>query len=414
VTRTATADPSPSAAGAPATAITRRALGPRAARLAGAGALGLAGGPSALAACGPPAGAPGAGTLALYVADARDGTIDRLDAATGYPLGPPLPAGPAPGQIVPGPAGSLLVRSLDAERGHPLTLVRRVGGVWSARPLSLGPGTRVALVAVAGAGAGAAVAAYSGGPGPSDAGCRLVHILLPAGTVAAAHPACAPEETVTALAAADPADAGTGGAAVYVGVWRPDPPPAGAGGGLRGRVLAVDGGTGAVRRALPLPGAPVDLALAPAPDGRGARLYCLEVAPGGTNEALARADPVYTADDRWRLHGLDPDGLTPEVTWPLAGPAHGLAVAPDGARAYLLAGAAPAGALWQVDLATGAADRLAALPASGEGVAVTAERVYVSNPHWRDVWAVDRRRGGAPRAIRVGRAPAGLSLGPAG
>ena len=50
----------------------------------------------------------------LYVANGRDGTVTRLDAGSGRVLGPPLPAGPAPAQVVAGPGGALLVLAAGA------------------------------------------------------------------------------------------------------------------------------------------------------------------------------------------------------------------------------------------------------------------------------------------------------------
>jgi hypothetical protein len=148
----------------------------------------------------------------------------------------------------------------------------------------------------------------------------------------------------------------------YVGLWSPE-----SWGPTTGRVLAVDARTGTVRRALRLAGAPAQLVLAPEPAGSGGpgrRLYSVEVAPGSENPHLDRTDPAYAADDRWRVHALDPVTLTPEGSWPLPPEVAPLwlAIAPDGAQAYLLSnrpGPPSRAALTRLDLATGAVDRLA-------------------------------------------------------
>jgi len=84
--------------------LRRRALGGRLARMA---ALLAAPGPAACAGPGAPARTGSAGLL--YVANGGDGTVSRLDPQSGRPVGPPLPAGPAPAQLAPGPGGTLLV-----------------------------------------------------------------------------------------------------------------------------------------------------------------------------------------------------------------------------------------------------------------------------------------------------------------
>src|SRR5688500_16978205 len=65
--------------------------------------------------CVAPERGAGGGRSLPYVANGLDGTLTRLDAASGQVIGPPLPAGPAPGRVAAGPAGSALVLSL-AER----------------------------------------------------------------------------------------------------------------------------------------------------------------------------------------------------------------------------------------------------------------------------------------------------------
>ena len=122
------------------------------------------------------------GQSALYVASALDDSLTRLDGESGHVIGPPLPAGRAPGQLVPGPGGSLLALSVaaghDGEVTHLARAAGRVARGWSAQPLPLGEPARVALLA--GDGAGAAVVGYHV-PAPtesderdgSDGACRV-------------------------------------------------------------------------------------------------------------------------------------------------------------------------------------------------------------------------------------------------
>ena len=86
----------------------------------------------------------------------QDGTVTRIDVATGRAAGPPLPAGPAPRQVVVGASGTLLVRTAaprgsDAVPESGLTFVARRAGRWIAQPVALEPGAADALIAGDGA-----------------------------------------------------------------------------------------------------------------------------------------------------------------------------------------------------------------------------------------------------------------------
>jgi DNA-binding beta-propeller fold protein YncE len=89
----------------------------------------------------------------------------------------------------------------------------------------------------------------------------------------------------------------------------------------------------------------------------------------------------------------------------------GLAVAPDGARAYAFD--ALSDDLVQIDLAAGRLGVLAWLPGSRPwGLAVTANRLYAAGPPGGEVWVVDRAAGRRAAALRAGGAPVGIGLGP--
>jgi hypothetical protein len=61
-----------------------------------------------------------------------------------------------------------------------------------------------------------------------------------------------------------------------------------------------------------------------------------------------------------------------------------------------------------VDLTSGAAGRLLALPGVGLGLAATDERLYVPHPDGDRLWVVDRRRGRLMRVVPVGRRPTAI------
>ena len=143
----------------------------------------------ALAACAPPVtstGRPAAGIL--YVANGFDGTITRLDGATGRVLGPPLPAGPAPWGMATGPGGRLLV--LASGGGTTLTHVTpgdRPGAGATALPVPLEAHATGAIMADDGNGRAAVVyrLAAAGGAPPGAPPCHLVLLDVAAGTIEA-------------------------------------------------------------------------------------------------------------------------------------------------------------------------------------------------------------------------------------
>jgi hypothetical protein len=392
-----------------------------------------------LAACAPPA-APGGGPArgpTLYVADERGGTLTRLDAAVGRRLGTPLPVGPAPAQLVVAPDGAALVLSggdaappgrpggpgsRGAGAGPGLTWVPRAGAGWAARPVALGPGARAVLLA--GDNGDRAAVAYTL-PGrstgdaeglPPEAPCGLALVDLRTGAVEAAYPVCAPRELPTGLALEDTAD----GPVAYLALWH-RATPAGPGfrpAGARLRRLAA-------RTGAPLGEAPADglprppaaggsLLLAPGPGG-GARapLYLVAAVPGSR---LATWDATeyawqFPLSGGWRLQRLAPDTLDPEADVGLAFAPAGLAVAPDGARAYAFD--ALSDDLVQIDLSTGRLGLLARLPGSRPwGLAVTADRLYAANPPGGEVWVFDRAAARRVAALRTGGAPVGIGLAP--
>ena len=150
----------------------------RAARLVGLIAL-LAAAGAACAAPAAPGGAHGAPSR-LYVAHALGDTVAQLDAASGRPAGAPLPAGPLPDQVAPGPDGGLLVLSRADARAGAVTLVARRGEAWTARPLAFGAPAGRALLAAAGG--RYAVVAYQAADADLRAPrCRLTLVDVPAG-----------------------------------------------------------------------------------------------------------------------------------------------------------------------------------------------------------------------------------------
>ena len=151
-----------SGARAPATAAGPRPSGapPRARRAAGvarvAGLI-LAAAAAVAAACAPPADRTAGRGPVLYVANGLDGTVTRLDGATGRVVGPPLPAGPTPRELTAGAGGRLLLTSVGAEHQGTLTHVGPERGAWTARTVALEPGARVVHLTGDGGTTGAAV-----------------------------------------------------------------------------------------------------------------------------------------------------------------------------------------------------------------------------------------------------------------
>jgi hypothetical protein len=370
---------------------------------------------AALAACAPPSERAAAPPAALYVADSVAGTVAQLDAGTGRPLGPPLPAGPLLWHLARGPDSSLLALSAAPGAARPLTHLARAGDGtgWVARPVALpgparegrlaGDGGRFAVVVdrMPEATAPGAPSLEPGAAPPPR--CRLTLVDVPAGSVAATAAVCGPHEQVTGLALDD----GPAGPVAYLALWRASPEgpgggPAGAGGGAAGghRVVAVHAPTGTVAAAIGLDGVPALVALGPAPGRPDRRLYAVERLSGPEDEPPA---PV-----RARLLGLHPATLEVESARPLGFVPTRLVVAPDGEVAYALHDRT----LTRLGPA-GGPDRSVALPERGLALAVGRERVYVSSAYGREVWALRRRDGRLVATLRAGRSPADLLVSPA-
>jgi DNA-binding beta-propeller fold protein YncE len=375
----------------------RRGAGPAGATVALLAAL--------LPACVAPAYGKAGAPSALYVANSQDGTVSQLDSATGRRLGPPLPAGPSPWQIAPGPDGSLLVLSIAPQHAGQVTHVRRSGSGWTTRQIVLEHAPQDAILASHG-GRYAAVA-YRLSPADavaSAAGCRLALLDTAAGTVARTHSVCAAHETISSLAFED----GPAGPIAYLGLrdWASH----GAGGsgagtpggrGGRDRVIALDADRGAVQAVLLVAGRPRHLTLAPAPGRTSTTLYAVVIQQDEGHDPPT----VYHT----RLLGLNPASLEVESERPLGFVPRRLAVAPDGDHAYALLDHA----VVRLPLAdaAGADALLAVLPGRGYDLAVVLDRVYVSNAYGSELWAVDARREGPVRPIPVGGRPTGLMPG---
>jgi DNA-binding beta-propeller fold protein YncE len=373
--------------------------------------IGLVALTTALAGCGPPdAGTGGAGAL-LYVANGFDGTITRLDVASGRVVGPPLTAGPGPAQVVAGPGGSALVLSLAARSAGGLVHIVPTGSGWASRSVTLNldepPGRRARGVLLAGDGGRYAAAAFPVHvAGPMWPPCRLALIDLATGAVARVQVVCSAGESLYSLALASTA----AGPVVYVGLWRAPVEVDGRLAKGSGAVLAVQTATGAVTGRASLAGVPEQLVLAAAPGQQGGRLYCVEGTPGPEVR-----DPIIPGPpaERWQLVGLDPVTLNTESTLPLREPPAALAFTPDGNDAYFRSTHTDTrrAAVLHVDLTTGDSRPLIVLPGqSMGGLVVAGDRLYVPHSWGSEVWAVDRLRGRLTRAIPVGRGPLGLTL----
>jgi DNA-binding beta-propeller fold protein YncE len=357
---------------------------------------------AAAVACAPAAGRPAGGATTLYVAKSVDGTVAQLDAGTGQPLGPPLPAGPLPWQLARGPDGSLLALTSSPSAVWPLTHLGWAGEGWAARPVALlGPAREARL---AGDGGRYAVVvdrepvAPATDPAAALPGCRLTLIDVPAAAVAATAPVCGPHDLPTGLALGD----GPAGPVAYLGVWQLRPAAEAGAAGAAGRVVAVDARTGATVAALPLEGRPGLVALGPAPGRLGRRLYAVE--------RLAGPEDDPPSPPRVRLLGLHPTTLAVESERPLDGLPTRLVVAPDGDVAYALLDHS----LTRLGLDGGPDRRLALLPERGLALAVAGDRVYVTSASGPELWAFRRRDGRRVATLPVGRFAADLLVSPAG
>jgi DNA-binding beta-propeller fold protein YncE len=362
---------------------------------------------AALAGCGAPdAGRAAPGGPRLYVANAVDGTVTPLDGRTLRAAGPALPAGVLPGQVVPGPDGSLLVRSFAPSPTGRLTHIARAGAggrAWAARPVPLEAGARDVWLAGAGR-RYAAVAYLAPDPATGRLRCRVALVDARLGTVQPAHTVGVDLARITGLALdGGPEDAAT--PLAYLGALQRSGrsrggPPEGEDGDGRSLLLSVDPATGAVGAARPLAGAPSDLVMAPAPDRVGTRLYAAEAPPGPDAPGGA---------SRGRVLRLDPVTLDVEGEYRLPSRPVALAVAPDGEQAYALT--ADGLALTRVDLRTGAQQRLAWLRDTGTALAVDDARVYVPNAWGDEVWVYDRRSARPLPPVRVGHYPVAVAVG---
>jgi hypothetical protein len=367
-----------------------------------------------VAGCAPPAaaaGRPSAGVV--YVANMRDGTISRLDGATGRVLGPPLPAGRAPWQLAAGPGGRLLVLALAGEAV--LTHVAPAGGPgpgWAARPVPLEAHASGASLADDGRGHAAlayrvaAPPATSAAP-PLAAPCRVAVLDVATGAVEATHAPCGPRELILSLAVGD----GPGGPTAYLGIWRVALRGAGAEVPAGGHLRALDLATGAVVGEVPLTGVPMQLVVARAPGAAGHRVYCVE---GSHSADPAGTDALDFLADQWLLRGLDPLTLAPESAFALAARPRALAVAADGDHAYALADAGGPGSwsrLVRIDLRSGGVRPVRRVPGTGAGgLVVAGDRLYVPDPEGDSVTAVDRHHGELLPPAATSRAPAGIVL----
>jgi hypothetical protein len=85
-----------------------------------------------------------------------------------------------------------------------------------------------------------------------------------------------------------------------------------------------------------------------------------------------------------------------------------LAVGPEGEQLY---GTDNCYRLVEVDLATGGARGLSALPPLVGGLAITGDRVYAADAKTDEVWAFSRQDGRRVQTIQVGQHPATVTLG---
>jgi YVTN family beta-propeller protein len=368
------------------------------------GALAVAWGVAA-AGCARPGGGAGARVPVVYVSNARDDTVTRIDAATGRVIDPALPGGAAPWQLAVGTQGELLVLAATPDAGARLTHVTRGVGGWQARPVVLEPGAEAPLLAGAGR---YAVVAYRVGRALPDRGparCRVVPIDLATGRPGTGRDVCDGRDSVVALA--------TGGddavPRAYLAVWRLPVVPESCGGATDSRVVALRLDTGARVAVAPLDGVPGPLATGP-----GGRLYAAEAlptaevaVPGATSTACAAAgyDERFEGAPAWRVWALDATTLAPAGVSVVPAPVRALAATPDDGAAFTLVGRAT---VLLLSPGGGPATPFASLPEPAFGLAASAERLYTLDVFGDRVWGLDRRTGALATTIPTGHRPVGI------
>jgi hypothetical protein len=208
------------------------------------------------------------------------------------------------------------------------------------------------------------------------------------------------------------------GSRLYVSTWERSPLS-----WSRGRVLGLETASGAVTMEVSLPdGSTIThFAIGAPPPG-------VRTLSGGSAETVVYgvvAAPVLGDDDMgWTLASypllvaFDGDRLDTLAAWPLDELPIGLAVTPEGRRAYLLAGRDWSGAwsrrLISIDLASGATTGRWPLPGGCLALAMgPAGKVYVADTFGDRLWRVDTRTNTLLGSLSLPGAPLALAARPA-
>ena len=366
----------------------------------------------------------------MYVASGGDGTITRLDAGSGRRIGAAIPVGGTPRQMAAGraePDERLLVLRTDGDGASALTLVAGERGAWAERPVVVAPGAVPSLVRSDGrrlaavlyaprpAGQRTAPPALPGSlsappPVPAPLACRIAMVDLRLGTVTGTHDLCASDEAVLDLAVGHT----EWGPTVYAAVWTGPRLVDGRWRAGAGRIVALQAQSGRQTGGYPLDGVPGGVSFWQSPAAGERSLYVLErVLGAGT--ADGQTEHAAGGERRWQLLRLDPVTLEREAAHPLPyppPPQARFAVAPGGGHAYVLAGQDAGGGgatLLQLDLASGATNRIVELPAAGMELAVAERYIFVTNPGAGGIWVVDPRERRIAHTLTLGQRPLALA-----
>jgi len=380
------------------------------------------------AACAPPErGTAGRGAV-LYVANATDRTVTRLDAASGRSVGPPIAIAHTPAFLVAGSDGRFLAATPPGVIEGAATLVTvDTQGHATTRPLPLGSAAQILFAAGDGRSSAALVYRPWEGEGPSrrSGGCRLAVVDLAVAALTHTYELCQPGEEPTGLAL----PSGAGNALAYVGMWRSGSPgsarsgEAGAGTSTGGSIVEVDTASGARRTVVALEGAPGLLSgsrstppSTPSPAAMGGRLCFVETVPGPLRPAQdwRDVDPVIT---RWRLIVLDTGSRGVAAVYPLPFPPLALDLSAGQQEAYVLGhedSPTRTTLLAGVDLTSGAMGRPFRLRGTGLSLAVSGEVVFVPNAAGAEVWAVNLPKHQLERSVPAGRQPVAVAIGASG
>ena len=371
---------------------------------------------AAIAGCSPAARENAARATAptVLVANTGDQTISRLDPSSLRVVGPRIAVGAPPWRVLSDGNDRLLVQLTNPHTSSGLVYLAprppaqhnpAVGmrGDYTATPIDLGADSRAELIA--GDGGRYAAVIYASSTWPPAFPCGLAILDLRDGAVVGTHHLCGDGDVVQGLALATDA----GGPVVYVALWDMS-----ASSGGEGRIVMLDGLTGAPLASLRLSMIPGSLAVAPAQGDRPGRIFAATSSVDQTRDAC-RVESVaycYGVAGRWQLLVLDSARLEQIQAIPLGFAPSYLQPTPGGTAVLAIDGAAGRThvTVSRISLHSGHVTELAAVSFAPAALATIGRQVYVPSMTDNEVLVLDYRSGHRVRSIRVGANPLGVAV----